>query len=94
MNTVMLIYPPGKAYQRSEDRAQSNIDDSAASSVHACNDIGYAAAILRNAGYNVFLRDYQRKDPRPFLRKGIESVAIPSFRPENKGQHHKCHHPF
>lgn len=59
MNTVMLIYPPGKAYQRSEDRAQSNIDDSAASSVHACNDIGYAAAILRNAGYNVFLRDYQ-----------------------------------
>ena len=55
----MLIYPPGKAYQRSEDRAQSNIDDSAASSVHACNDIGYAAAILRRSGYEVFLRDYQ-----------------------------------
>ncbi len=55
----MLIYPPGKAYQRSEDRAQSNIDDSSASSIHACNDIGYAAAILRNLGYEVFLRDYQ-----------------------------------
>lgn len=59
MNKVMLIYPPGKAYQRSEDRAQCNIDDSAAASVHACNDIGYAAAILRNSGYEVLLRDYQ-----------------------------------
>lgn len=55
----MLIYPPGKLHQRSEDRCQSNIDSSAASSVHACNDIGYAAAILRNKGYSVFLRDYQ-----------------------------------
>lgn len=59
MNKVMLIYPPGKAYQRGEDRAQCNIDDSAATSVHACNDLGYAAAILRNSGYEVFLRDYQ-----------------------------------
>ena len=59
MNRIMLIYPPGKAYQRSEDRAQSNIDDSSASSIHACNDIGYAASILREKGYSVFLRDYQ-----------------------------------
>lgn len=59
MSRVMLIYPPGKAYQRSEDRAQCNIDDSAATSIHACNDLGYAAAILRNKGYDVFLRDYQ-----------------------------------
>ncbi len=59
MNRVMLLFPPGKIFQRSEDRCQSNIDDSAASSVHACNDIGYAAAILRNEGYSVFLRDYQ-----------------------------------
>lgn len=59
MNRVMLIYPPGKVFQRSEDRCQSNIDASAASSVHACNDIGYAASILRNSGYSVFLRDYQ-----------------------------------
>ena len=28
MKRVMLIYPPGKAYQRSEDRAQCNIDES------------------------------------------------------------------
>ena len=59
MNRVMLLYPPGKLYQRGEDRAQCNIEDSTASSVHACNDLGYAAAILRARGYEVFLRDYQ-----------------------------------
>ena len=59
MNRVMLLYPPGKLYQRGEDRAQCNIEDSTASSVHACNDLGYVAAILRNAGCEVFLRDYQ-----------------------------------
>ncbi len=59
MNKVMLIYPPGRLYQRSEDRAQSNIEDSATASVHACNDLGYCAAILKSAGYEVFLRDYQ-----------------------------------
>lgn len=59
MNKVMLIYPPGKQYQRGEDRAQCNIDDSAVTSAHACNDLGYAAAILINRGYSVFLRDYQ-----------------------------------
>lgn len=59
MKKVMLLYPPGKMYQRSEDRAQCNIDDSATVTIHACNDLGYAAAILRNSGYSVFLRDYQ-----------------------------------
>ena len=58
-NRIMLIYPPGKLYQRGEDRAQSNIEDSAAASVHACNDIGYAAATLLKKGYQVFLRDFQ-----------------------------------
>lgn len=56
---VMLIYPPGKMYQRSEDRAQCNIEDSAVATVHACNDLGYAASVLRNGGFEVFLRDYQ-----------------------------------
>lgn len=56
---VMLIYPPGKLYQRSEDRAQCNIEDSAVATVHACNDLGYAASVLRNGGFGVFLRDYQ-----------------------------------
>ncbi len=59
MNRIMLIYPPGKAYQRSEDRAQCNLDDSAVATVHACNDLGYAAAILRKHNYDVFLKDYQ-----------------------------------
>ena len=59
MNRVMLLYPPGKMYQRSEDRAQCNIDDSATATVHACNDLGYAASVLRNEGYEVFLKDYQ-----------------------------------
>lgn len=59
MNKVMLLYPPGKNYQRSEDRAQCNVDDSATATVHACNDLGYGAAVLRNNGYEVFLEDYQ-----------------------------------
>lgn len=59
MYKVMLIYPPGKAYQRSEDRAQCNLEESAVVTVHACNDLGYAAQILRNRHYDVMLRDYQ-----------------------------------
>ena len=59
MKKVMLLYPPGKAYQRSEDRAQCNLDDSAVATVHACNDLGYAAAVLRQRNHDVLLRDYQ-----------------------------------
>ena len=59
MNKVMLLYPPGRLLQRSEDRAQCNIGESAAGSVHACNDLGYCAAVLLEKGYEVFLRDYQ-----------------------------------
>lgn len=55
----MLLYPPGKAYQRSEDRAQCNLDESAVATIHACNDIGYAASVLRNRNHQVLLRDYQ-----------------------------------
>ena len=78
MNRVMLLYPPGKLYQRGEDRAQCNIEDSTASSVHACNDLGYAAAILRARGYEVFLRDYQTE------RKTFSGVErdLCAFRPD------------
>lgn len=55
----MLLYPPGKLFQRGEDRAQCNIDDSTAVTMHACNDLGYAAAILLEKNCEVFLRDYQ-----------------------------------
>lgn len=76
MNRVMLLYPPGKAYQRGEDRAQSNIDDSATISAHACNDIGYAAAILRNAEYEVFLKDYQtEKATEAQVKADIEAFS-------------------
>ena len=64
MNKVMLIYPPGKLYQRSEDRAQCNISESATGAVHACNDLGYCAAVLLEKGYEVFLRDYQTEGVR------------------------------
>lgn len=59
MGKVMLLYPPGKAYQRGEDRAQCSIDDSAVTTIRACNDLGYAASVLNNKNYHVILRDYQ-----------------------------------
>lgn len=59
MKKILLMYPPGKAYQRSEDRAQCNLDESAVATIHACNDMGYAATILKKRGYSVLLKDYQ-----------------------------------
>lgn len=56
---IALIYPPGKLYQRGEDRSQGNIEDSSATAMRACNDLGYAAAVLLEKEYSVFLRDYQ-----------------------------------
>ncbi len=75
---VMLIYPPGKLYQRGEDRCQSNIDESAANSIHACNDLGYAASVLRNKDYQVFLKDYQTEGKR--FQDVLKDVF--SFRPD------------
>ena len=78
MSRVMLIYPPGKAYQRSEDRAQCNLEESVVATARACNDIGYAAAVLRKRGHDVFLRDYQTE------KSDCEEVKrdILSFLPE------------
>lgn len=59
MNKVLLFYPPGMLFQRGEDRCQQNIDDGSAQAMRACNDLGYAAAILLKKGYDVKLRDYQ-----------------------------------
>lgn len=55
----MLLYPPGKLFQRGEDRCQTNIEEAATGSVHACNDLGYLASVLRRRAYQVFLKDYQ-----------------------------------
>lgn len=74
----MLIYPPGKPYQRGEDRCQSNIDASATGSVHACNDLGYIASVLRKKDYSVFLKDYQTEG-KQFLDVLRDAEA---FRPE------------
>ncbi len=59
MKKIMLIYPPGVPYQRGEDRCQLNISQSCANSIRACNDLGYASAILKKRGYDIFLKDYQ-----------------------------------
>lgn len=75
---VMIIYPPGQLYQRGEDRCQSNIDESAANSIHACNDLGYVASVLRNRNYQVFLKDYQTEGKR--FQDVLKDVF--SFRPD------------
>ncbi|MCI5118532.1 MAG: radical SAM protein [Candidatus Electrothrix sp. LOE1_4_5] len=59
MKKVMLLYPPGNIYQRGEDRSQGNIEDSAATTIRACNDLGYAASMLQRDHFDVFLKDYQ-----------------------------------
>ena len=59
MEKVLLMYPPGPLFQRGEDRCQQNIDDGSAQAMRACNDLGYAAAVLLRKNYNVKLRDYQ-----------------------------------
>ncbi|MCR5108102.1 MAG: B12-binding domain-containing radical SAM protein [Lachnospiraceae bacterium] len=59
MKRVLLFYPPGLLFQRGEDRCQQNVDEGSAQAMRACNDLGYAAAILLKKGYEVKLRDYQ-----------------------------------
>ncbi len=59
MKKIMLFYPPSKLYQRGEDRSQGNVEDSTATSVRACNDLGYAASMLQKDNFSVFLKDYQ-----------------------------------
>ena len=70
MKNVMLIYPPGKAFQRGEDRCQGNIEDSSATTIRACNDLGYAASGLAGLPYRIFLKDYQgeKKNVRHLIR--------------------------
>lgn len=55
----MIFYPPGRFFQRGEDRSQGNVEQSTATSMRAPNDLGYAAATLKAKGFSVLLRDYQ-----------------------------------
>lgn len=65
MKKIMLFYPPGRFYQRGEDRSQGNVEQSTATSMRAPNDLGYAAATLKQEGFAVFLRDYQTERAAP-----------------------------
>lgn len=74
MEKVLLFYPPGLMFQRGEDRCQQNIDEGSAQAMRACNDLGYAAAILLKKGYDVMLRDYQtQRDTLDVLYQDMES---------------------
>ena len=74
MKRVLLFYPPGLLFQRGEDRCQQNIDDGSAQAMRACNDLGYAAAILLKKGCEVKIRDYQtQKDTMQDLYDDMES---------------------
>ncbi len=70
---VLLFYPPGALFQRGEDRCQQNIDDGSAQAMRACNDLGYAAAVLLQSGYQVKLQDYQTQgDTFEMLEKNMD----------------------
>lgn len=58
MKKIMLIYPTGETYQRGEDRCQINVEASVSNALRACNDLGYVSAILKQKGFEVFLKDY------------------------------------
>lgn len=58
MKKIMLIYPAGEIYQRGEDRCQINIKASVSNALRACNDLGYISAILKQKGFEIFLKDY------------------------------------
>lgn len=73
MKRVLLFYPPGLLFQRGEDRCQQNIEDASAEAIRACNDLGYAAAILLKKGFDVKLRDYMtQRDSMEDLYKDME----------------------
>ena len=59
MKRFLAIYPPGQKFMRGEERCQSNIEDSTSTEIRACNDLGYLAAVMRNNGWEVELRDFQ-----------------------------------
>lgn len=82
MKKVMLIYPPGRLYQRGEDRSQGNIENSTATSIRACNDLGYAASLLKQKNIDVFLKDYQTERLKPddlkkdFIKEDPDAVFM------------------
>lgn len=58
MMNVWFLNPPGPLYQRGEDRSQGNVSGSSATSLRAPNDLGMMAAVARQLGCRVSIRDY------------------------------------
>lgn len=55
----MLCYPPGDLSRKIKNRYKFNTLDVLPHTMKACNDLGYMAAVLRNNGHEIFLRDYK-----------------------------------
>ena len=75
---ILLMYPPGGMYQRGEDRCQANIDTSTATSMRACNDLGYIAAMALKDNHEAIIRDYSTE------KKNIDDLIddIHNFKPD------------
>ena len=55
----MLCSPPGDLSVNIKNRYKYRTSDIVPHSMRACNDLGYIAAMLQNAGHEVFLKDYK-----------------------------------
>lgn len=67
---ALLFYPPVGYFQRGESRCQANIEESAAISLRACNDLGYLASALKTKNINCIIKDYpgERKNWNDFQK--------------------------
>lgn len=65
MKKIMLCYPPGDASRKIKNRYKFNTLDVLPYTMKACNDLGYMAAVLRNNGHEIFLRDYKIEESTP-----------------------------
>lgn len=59
MKKIMLCSPPGDLSVNIKNRYKYRTSDIVPHSMRACNDLGYIAAMLQNAGHEVVLKDYK-----------------------------------
>lgn len=59
MKKIMLTYAPGDLSEKIKARYKYPTKDVIPVTMRACNDLGYMAATLKQAGHEVFLRDYK-----------------------------------
>lgn len=55
----MLCYPPGDLSVKIKNRYKFYLNDIIPPTMRACNDLGYMASTLRNAGNDVLIKDYK-----------------------------------